>query len=189
MQETKIWKVTNDKLNELSKSNLDLEERIHKWIENDIKIILPDAILIGSKIKTDHSKEIDLLAIDSNGDLVIIELKRGTTPREVIAQTLDYAAWVATLKADDLNAILQKQGRTETIYELLNEKFEDGEEIEINERYQVKHIRNAFMHNQYPRPQQIGLEAQHRDSVTGIAKEITEKGKALFQRYIDAMKG
>ena len=91
MQETKIWKVSNDKLSELNKSNLDLEERIHKWIENDIKIILPDAILIGSKIKTDHSKEIDLLAIDSNGDLVIIELQRGTTPREVIAQTLDYA--------------------------------------------------------------------------------------------------
>lgn len=73
--------------------------------------------------------------------------------------------------------------------ELLIEKEKGIEEIEINERYQVKHIRNAFMHNQYPRPQQIGLEAQHRDSVTGIAKEITEKGKALFQRYIDAMKG
>lgn len=137
MQETKIWKVSNDRLIELNKSNLDLEERIHKWIENDIKIILPDAILIGSKIKTDHSKEIDLLAIDSNGDLVVIELKRGTTPREVIAQTLDYAAWVSTLKIDDINAILQKQGRTETIYELLNKNFEDGEEIEINENQKL----------------------------------------------------
>jgi hypothetical protein len=137
MQETKIWKVFNDKLTELSKSNLDLEERLHKWLENDIKIILPDAILIGSKIKTDHSKEIDLLAIDSNGDLIVIELKKGTTPRDVIAQTLDYAAWVATLKVDDINAILQKQGRTETIYELLNQNFEDGEEIEINENQKI----------------------------------------------------
>lgn len=137
MQETKIWKVSNDRLTELNKSNLDLEERIHKWIENDIKIILPNAILLGSKIKTDHSKEIDLLAIDSNGDLIVIELKKGTTPREVIAQTLDYAAWVATLKADDINAILQKQGRSETIYELLNENFEDGEDIEINENQKL----------------------------------------------------
>ncbi|MCZ2082880.1 MAG: hypothetical protein LC112_01315 [Flavobacteriales bacterium] len=137
MQETKIWKASNDKLTELNKSNLDFEERIHKWIENDIKIILPDAILLGSKIKTDHSKEIDLLAIDSNGDLVVIELKRGTTPREVIAQTLDYAAWVSTLKAEDINSILLRQGRTETIYELLNKKFEDGEEIEINENQKL----------------------------------------------------
>jgi len=137
MQETKIWKVSKDNLTELGKSNLDLEDRIHKWIENDIKIILPDAILLGSKIKTDHSKEIDLLAIDSNGDLVIIELKRGITPREVIAQTLDYAAWVSTLKAEDINTILQKQGRTETIYELLNKKFDDGEGIEINENQKL----------------------------------------------------
>ena len=137
MQETKIWKVSYSKLNELSKSNLDLEERIHKWIENDIKIILPDAILLGSKVKTDHSKEIDLLAIDSNGDLIVIELKRGATPRDVIAQTLDYAAWVSTLKADDINTILQKQGRSETIYELLNENYEDGEEIEINENQKL----------------------------------------------------
>ncbi|ELY1979086.1 hypothetical protein SL055_001290 [Flavobacterium psychrophilum] len=137
MQETKIWKVSNDKLIELNKSNLDLEERIHKWLENDIKIILPDAILIGSKVKTDHLKEIDLLAIDSNGDLIIIELKRGTTPRDVIAQTLDYAAWVSTLKADDINTILQKQGKTQTIYELLNQNFEDGEEIEINENQKL----------------------------------------------------
>lgn len=137
MQETKIWKVSNDRLSVLSKSNLDLEERIHKWIENDIKIILPDAILLGSKVKTDHSKEIDLLAIDGNGDLIVIELKRGSTPRDVIAQTLDYAAWVSTLKADDINAILQKKGRVETIYELLNENYEDGEEIEINENQKL----------------------------------------------------
>lgn len=137
MQETKIWKVNHNTLTELNKSNLDYEDRIHRWIENDIKIILPDAILIGSKIKTDHLKEIDLLAIDSSGDLVIIELKRGNTPRDVIAQTLDYAAWASTLKVDDINSILQKQGRTETIYELLNKNFEDGEEIEINENQKL----------------------------------------------------
>lgn len=61
----------------------------------------------------------------------------------------------------------------------------EGEE----EKKMAKAIRNAFMHNQYPRPQQIGLALQHRANITGIAKEITEKGKALFQRYIDAMKG
>src|SRR5690606_37231042 len=137
MQETKIWKVINEQLTELNKSNLDYEDRIHKWIENDIKLILPDAILIGSRIKTDHSTEIDLLAIDSTGDLIVIELKRGTTPREIIAQTLDYAAWVSTLKTEDMNNILQKQGKTETIYELLNKSFDDGEEIEINENQKL----------------------------------------------------
>lgn len=137
MQETKIWKVQENELKEINSSNLDYEERIHKWIENDIKLILPDAIIIGSKIKTDHMKEIDLLAIDSSGDLIIIELKRGTTPREIIAQTLDYTAWVATLSVEDINNILQKQGKVETIYELLNMNYEDGEDIVINENQKL----------------------------------------------------
>ncbi|OHT45629.1 PDDEXK family nuclease [Flavobacterium tructae] len=137
MQETKIWKVNHNILTELNKSNLDYEDRIHKWIENDIKIILPDAILIGSKIKTDHLKEIDLLAIDSSGDLIIIELKRGNTTRDVVAQALDYTAWASTLKAEDLTAILQKQNIHESIYELLNKNFDDGEQIEINENQKI----------------------------------------------------
>ena len=55
----------------------------------------------------------------------------------MIAQTLDYAAWVSTLNADDINTILRSQGRSETIYELLNENYEDGEEIEINENQKL----------------------------------------------------
>jgi len=37
---------------------------------------------------------IDLLAIAPDGALVIIEIKRGRTPREVVAQALDYAGCV-----------------------------------------------------------------------------------------------
>jgi len=109
MERTKIWKVDDDKLEEITSSDLDLEERIHIWIEKDLSIILPNALLIGSKVTTDHGKELDLLAIDENGDLVIIELKRGLTPRDVTAQTLDYASWAATLSIDDLDGILKKE--------------------------------------------------------------------------------
>lgn len=37
----------------------------------------------------------DLIGIDSEGNLVIVEFKRGRTPREVIAQLFEYAAWAA----------------------------------------------------------------------------------------------
>jgi hypothetical protein len=33
-----------------------------------------------------------LIGIDSAGDLLIVELKKGKTPREVVAQILEYAA-------------------------------------------------------------------------------------------------
>ena len=137
MQETKIWKVINNQLNELKSIPLDLEVRIHNWLEQDIKILLPDAVLLGSKVKTDHGKEIDLLAIDNNGDLVIIELKKHSTTRDVIGQILDYASWAHSLTPDDLTRILQKNGKSESVYEILNKNFDNGEEIEINENQKL----------------------------------------------------
>ncbi len=46
-----------------------------------------------------------MLAVAPDGALVLIELKRDRTPREVVAQALDYAGWVERLKAEDIAAI------------------------------------------------------------------------------------
>lgn len=48
---------------------------------------------------------VDLLAIAPDGALVLIELKRDRTPRDVVAQALDYANWVEELQAEDIAAI------------------------------------------------------------------------------------
>ena len=48
---------------------------------------------------------VDLLAVAPDGALVLIELKRDRTPREVVAQAIDYACWVEALGADDIAAI------------------------------------------------------------------------------------
>lgn len=139
MEKTKLWKVDKtEQLIEIETIPLNLEERIHKWIENDISIILPNAILIGSKVKTDYgSGELDLLAIDEDGDLIIIELKRGLTPRDVTSQALDYASWADSLTEDNINDILQKRGIEKSIIELMSEKFGNSEEVDINENQKI----------------------------------------------------
>ena len=48
-----------------------------------------------------HGKRLDLLAIDDQALLHAIELKRDQTPREVVAQALEYGWWVRTLTLDD----------------------------------------------------------------------------------------
>jgi hypothetical protein len=71
-------------------------------------VLVPDGsglLVIGRQVLTDFSKEIDLLCMDSNGDLVIVELKRNKTPREVTAQALDYASWVETLDSARIQEI------------------------------------------------------------------------------------
>ena len=144
MNETKLWKIKNDSLSPVISSELDYEERIHEWLKKDIKLIVPNAVLIGSKVKTDHDKELDLLAIDGNGDLIVIELKRGMTPREVTSQILDYSAWAASLGEDDINSVLQQQGRNENIIEIVNKNFPDGEDIEINENQKLVIVASAI---------------------------------------------
>lgn len=51
-------------------------------------------MLIGRQEDTGFGGRIDLLAIAPDGALVLIELKRDKTPRDVVAQSLDYAGWV-----------------------------------------------------------------------------------------------
>ncbi len=44
--------------------------------------------------------------------MIVIELKRDKTPRDVVAQTLDYASWVSTLNTRDIHAIaFEKTGK------------------------------------------------------------------------------
>ena len=127
----------NNELVPIKRQFLPKEEMIQKWVESDISIISDDLIFIGSKVITDHNKEIDILAIDSEGDLVIIELKRDKTPREVVSQALDYAAYCATLTEDDINKLLQKNGSSETIEDLLIAKGFSYEDIDINEDQKI----------------------------------------------------
>ena len=44
-----------------------------------------------------------------DGDLIIVELKRDKTPRDVVAQFLDYASWVGDLGFEEINKICQKR--------------------------------------------------------------------------------
>jgi RecB family endonuclease NucS len=65
-------------------------------------MIADDFLVIGRQVRTDYDGYIDLLCLDSRGDTVIIELKRGRTPREVTAQSLDYASWVKELSRETI---------------------------------------------------------------------------------------
>lgn len=45
---------------------------------------------------------LDLLAVDEEANLVIVELKRDRTPRDVVAQTLDYASCIHEFGRNDV---------------------------------------------------------------------------------------
>ena len=104
-QKIRLWAVDDKTLKEVQSSQVQLEERLEKWLEDDISVLDPNLLVIGRQVKTDYGHYIDLLCIDSEGDLVVVELKRQKTPRDVAAQALDYAAWVKDLTADRIKEI------------------------------------------------------------------------------------
>ena len=97
-QEVRMWEVTpEDSLVEITSSGINLERRLESWLESDISMLDPDLMVIGRQVRTDFDGIIDLLCLDSDGGLVVVELKRGQTPREVTTQALDYASWAKEL--------------------------------------------------------------------------------------------
>lgn len=140
MQEIKLWNIENDDVTRVEKSKLDYENRLEKWLADDISILSNDLAIIGRQVLTAYGKKIDLLAINSIGELVIIELKRDKTYREIVAQTLDYATWVKDLDYDDLNEILNRHRKSD--YKDIGEFFfssfnKDSENIEFNSDHKM----------------------------------------------------
>src|SRR5690625_4661316 len=88
-----IWKI-GEKPQPLVAIRLDSEALLEEQITRDISILNSGWMLIGRQVYTDFGKYIDLLAIDGTGSIIIIELKKHKTPRDVVAQAIDYAAWV-----------------------------------------------------------------------------------------------
>ena len=96
---TAIWKVGNVPV-PLAESTLAKERDLEDMIVAAPDLLDDQLMLIGRQIYTDHGGFIDLLALDPAGSLVLIELKRGKTPRDVVAQALDYASYVQGLKSE-----------------------------------------------------------------------------------------
>lgn len=103
--ETKVWKHEDGKLKELAQSAPDTENQLEDWIAADATIISPDLLLIGRQVQTKYGGVVDFLGIDSEGNPVVIELKRDKTPRDVVAQALDYASWIRQMSREEVEEI------------------------------------------------------------------------------------
>ena len=107
-QKIRMWEVTaQNTLAPIFGNEINLEERLEAWLESDISVLDPDLLVIGRQVQTDFGGKIDLLCLDSNGDTVVVELKKGRTPRDVTAQALDYASWVKDLSYQQIKSLAE----------------------------------------------------------------------------------
>lgn len=104
--EVHLWQIgAEEQLIAIDRAPLNLESRLQEWLARDISVLEPTLLVIGREVETDYGGFIDILCVDAAGDLVIVELKRDKTPREVTAQALDYASWVVNLSNERVTSI------------------------------------------------------------------------------------
>ena len=98
----------DDGLRRMQFSQLEFEHRLQALLDEDIALVSPVWMVIGREVLTSTGGEIDILCINPTGDLVVLELKRDKTPRDVVAQILDYGSWVRSLKSDEIADIYSR---------------------------------------------------------------------------------
>ncbi len=167
--EMAIWRMTDAGPQPLVFSRLGLEQKLEDMIVQDPSLTGMDLLVIGRQVNTAFGGQIDVLAADIEGHLHILELKRDKTPRDVVAQALDYGSWVQDLTLDAVSTIYAASS---------NGDFEDA----FAERFAtpVPDVFNAA--------QQITIVASQLDSasdriVTYLAERYGVPLNTVFFRY------
>ena len=134
---TNLWKV-GEKPQILVESRLSTERLLEEMIVQEPRMLSDEWLLIGQQEKTYNNQPLDLLAIAPDGSLVLIELKRDKTPREVVSQALDYASWVERLESEKIVEIYRRFSSGRDLAKDFQQKFQRNlDEDELNQSHQI----------------------------------------------------
>lgn len=91
---------------------MDIKEKaIEDWIASDPQLLFPDeeVLVIGQSVA--GQRMADVLALDSVGNLIVVEIKRGKSDRSTIGQLLEYAARLDEAGYERLNEIAKNYSK------------------------------------------------------------------------------
>lgn len=126
---------------------------IEEWIAEHPEILGEDLFILTTEYdKFDKTNErLDILAIDYSGTLVVIELKRDDSGKNVAIQAIKYAAYCSNLTFDDIveihQAYLHRLNKTASEEEVRNQilNFIDDELFEqLNDRPRIIIVSNNY---------------------------------------------
>ncbi len=100
----------SERIEEVNFAQLGLKERrdIQEWVAANPGILGEDLLIVSKEFSGfDRTNErLDLLAVDSDGKLVIIEMKRDDTGADAHWQAIKYASYLRSANEDDIIAML-----------------------------------------------------------------------------------
>lgn len=153
-----IWSL-DDRV-QLQPAELINEKELEDLLAEHIEILNEDWLLIGRQVRTVAGKYIDLLCMDHDGDLVVVELKKDLTPREVTAQAIDYASCMAELTLEELAELYLQ--------------FSDGQ-MTLNEAYEKKYGTTLDEESINKNVKMVIVAAKMDDSTERIIRYLRDK--------------
>ena len=107
------------KINKVMFSDFGIKEREHlqEWIANEPDCLGEDLLIIQKEFDGfyDTRERLDLLALDKDGNLVIIENKLDDSGKDVVWQALKYTSYCSTLTTEQIIKIFQDYLASESV--------------------------------------------------------------------------
>lgn len=127
-----IFRLEDAKLVRAKETGIERERDIEDWLENSPWALAQDEFILWIGRQPSAQDEggttfPDLFGVDSEGNLIIVEFKRGRTPRDVVAQLLGYAAWADGLSDSEIHKIAETyfESRDELKAKTFDDAFRD----------------------------------------------------------------
>ena len=124
MDEVKIWAIEDDSeaVALESKGEMDTEKLLEDTLVRNPDLLMSGLTLVGRQTPTEGGP-LDLLGVDSDGRLVVFELKPGDLYRDAVAQIIDYASALDGMEPGALAEHISERSGTGGI-----ERIEDFEQ-------------------------------------------------------------
>lgn len=164
-----LWRL-DEGIQRLLPIEMPSEKRLEDLIESDPSVLGQPLLMIGRQVPTVHGKYVDLLALDGDGAIHVLELKRDKTPRDVVAQALDYGSWVQDLSHEDVLAIYAKYAPEKA----LEAAFEETLGVTVPEELNTGHFLTVVASH---------LDTESERIVTYLAGVYGVPINAVFFRY------
>jgi len=134
---------SNNRINKIEQTTFKkqgLTERKHlqEWIANNPDCLQESILIIQKEFNgfLETNERLDLLALDKDGNLVIIENKLDDTGRDVMWQVIKYASYCSTLTPNEIIDIFQRyldgQGSKENAKDVIDEFLDLNRDIVLN---------------------------------------------------------
>ncbi len=144
-----------DQLTKLTKTSLTeqgLRERfdLEKWIADSPDVLGEDLLVLQTEYTLPSDLRIDILALDTDANLVIIELKRDKSGDNIDWQAVKYASYCSNLTVDQLSDLLAKRENIGTdsarlrIKEFIDEELVDEDLSAVNQDQRIILLAGEF---------------------------------------------